>query len=117
MPADSQKTASYGSWKSPITSDLIAADSIGFSEACLDGEDFYWLESRPAEGGRNVVVRWRPGTGSQDVNPEPFNIRTRVHEYGGGAWTVSNGTLYFSHDGDRRLYRLDRNASDPVALT
>jgi dipeptidyl aminopeptidase/acylaminoacyl peptidase len=117
MCADAPKAAPYGSWKSPITSDLIAAESIGLAEVCLDGEDFYWLESRPSEGGRNVVARGRPGGVNQDVTPAPFNVRTRVHEYGGGAWTVSNGTLYFSHDSDRRLYRLDSDTQHPVALT
>lgn len=93
--------ASYGSWKSPITSDLIVGKSIGVSEVRLDGEDVYWLESRPEEGGRNVVVR-----NGEDVTPPPFNVRTRVHEYGGGAWTVADGVLYFSHNADQRLYRL-----------
>ena len=93
--------APYGSWKSPITSDLIVAKSIGLSEPRLEGHDVYWLESRPEEGGRNVVVR-----NGGDLTPAPFNARTRVHEYGGGAWTVSDGVLYFSHNADQRLYRL-----------
>ncbi len=103
----------YGSWESPITSDLIVSRSIGLSEVRLDGSDIYWLETRPEENGRSVVVRH----GSGDVNPPPFNARTRVHEYGGGAWTVAAGTLYFSHDADRRLYRLDRGAAEPRPLT
>ena len=106
--------APYGSWKSPITSDLIVAKSIGLSEIRLDGDDIYWLESRPEEGGRNVVVR---RSSAKDLNPKPFNVRTRVHEYGGGAWTVADGTLYFSNFGDGRLYRLDPGAATPVPLT
>ncbi|HEV3486534.1 MAG TPA: prolyl oligopeptidase family serine peptidase, partial [Vicinamibacterales bacterium] len=116
------KTARYGSWKSPITSDLIVARSIGLSEVLIDGADIYWLESRPQEAGRNVVVR-RGHRGPADVNPRPFNVRSRVHEYGGGAWFVADGTLYFSNDGpgenglpDRRLYRQDRGAM-PVPIT
>jgi len=105
------KRAPYGSWKSPITSDLIVAKSIGLSEVRLDGHHTYWLESRPEEGGRNVVV----GDG-EDVTPPPFNARTRVHEYGGGAWTVADGVIYFSHDADRRLYRMDPEES-PLPLT
>ena len=96
MPA-----APYGTWKSPITSDLIVAQSIGLSEVRLDGDAVYWLESRPREGGRSVVVR----AGEGDVTPLPFNVRTRIHEYGGGAWTVAGGALWFSNDADRRLYR------------
>jgi dipeptidyl aminopeptidase/acylaminoacyl peptidase len=105
-------TAPYGSWKSPISSDLIVAQSIGLSEVRLDGGELYWLESRPQERGRAVVVR-----GGRDLTPPPFNVRTRIHEYGGGAWTVANGALYFSNDSDRRLYRLDAGASEPVPLT
>ena len=102
----------YGSWKSPLTSDLIVAQSIGLSEVRIHSGESYWLESRPQEAGRSVVVR-----GGQDLNPAPFNARTRVHEYGGGAWTVAEGVLYFSNDSDRRLYRLDRGTPTPVPLT
>ncbi len=109
-------TAPYASWKSPITSDLIVAQSIGLSEVRLDGPDIYWLESRPQEAGRSVVVRRTPAGAIEDVTPAPFNVRTRVHEYGGGAWTVADGTLYFSHDADRRLYRL-ATGSTPIPLT
>jgi dipeptidyl aminopeptidase/acylaminoacyl peptidase len=112
------KTAPCGSWKSPITSELIVAESIGLSEPRFDGEDVYWLESRPQEGGRNVVVRSTGGgLHLEDLNPQPYNARTRVHEYGGGAWTVSSGTLYFSNFGDNRLYRLRRYEYEPTALT
>lgn len=103
--------APYGFWKSPITSDRIVAKSIGLSEPRLDGNDVYWLESRPEEGGRNVVLR-----NGEDVTPTPFNVRSRVHEYGGGAWTVDDGVLYFSHDADRCLYRLIPGGS-PAAFT
>ncbi len=105
------KLASYGSWKSPITSDLIVASSIGLSEVRLDGNDTYWLESRPEEGGRSVVVR-----NGEDVTPQPWNVRTRVHEYGGGAWTVAEGVLFFSHDQDRRLYGM-KPGTGPAPLT
>ena len=110
------KSAPYGSWKSPITSDLIVAKSIGLSEIRLDGGSVYWLESRPNEAGRYVVVG-RVAGGDVDIVPPPFNARTRVHEYGGGAWTVSGGTLYFSNDADQRLYRLDRGAAEPLPIT
>src|SRR5262245_1552344 len=83
------KTAPYGSWKSPITSDLIVCQSIGLSEVRFDGEVLYWLEARPQEQGRNVVVR-ADAADATDILPPPFNVRTRVHEYGGGAWTIAN---------------------------
>jgi dipeptidyl aminopeptidase/acylaminoacyl peptidase len=110
--------APYGSWKSPITSDLIATQSIGLSEVRIDGEETYWLESRPHEGGRYVVVRHIRGTAyGEDINPEPFNARTRAHEYGGGAWTVSAGVVYFSNFADGRLYRMERGGHWPYAIS
>ena len=109
--------APYGSWKSPITSDLIVAQSIGLSEVRLDGEDIYWLETRPQENGRSVVVCRGPDGATRDLTRPPFNVRTRVHEYGGGAWTVHDGALYFSNDADRRLYRLNRGSDKPIPLT
>ncbi len=112
------KTAPYGSWKSPITSDLIVTQSIGLSEVRFDGQAVYWLEARPQEQGRNVVVRaGGAGACTTDIVAKPFNVRTRVHEYGGGAWTVALGVLYFSNFADGRLYRLGPGESEPVPLT
>src|ERR1700730_11337753 len=103
----SPKTAPYGSWKSPITSDLIVSQSVGLSEVRFDGEAVYWLEARPQEQGRNVVVRaGEAGNDAIDLAPKPFNVRTRVHEYGGGAWTIAQGVLYFSNVADGGLYPL-----------
>jgi dienelactone hydrolase len=97
--------APYGSWKSPITADLIVAGTVGLGSVAWDGEDIYWLEGRPSEGGRNVLVRLTPDGQQQDVTPKPFNVRTRVHEYGGGSYTVYQGIVYFSNFVDQRLYR------------
>jgi hypothetical protein len=111
------RTAPYGAWKSPITSDLIVAQSIALSEVRLDGGDVYWLEGRPQERGRLVVVRGGPDGRAADVTPMPFNARTRVHEYGGGSWSVRGGTVYFSNFADGRLYRQAGGATAPQALT
>ena len=113
-----RKTAPYGSWKSPITSDLIVAQSIGLSGVLFDGEAVYWLEARPQEQGRNVVVRAGASPDdTTDIVPKPFNVRTRAHEYGGGAWAIADGILYFSNFTDGRLYRLTANGKDPEPLT
>ena len=85
--------APFGSWASPITSDLIVAASISLLDVLLDGDDVYWIEGRPQEGGRYVLVRRRPDGTTADINPLPFNVRTRVHEYGGGAAVVRNGVV------------------------
>lgn len=99
------KLAPYGSWKSPITSDLIVKESIGLSQVKLDGDDLYWIEMRPSEGGRQVIVRHPSDGQSVDVTPREFNARTRVHEYGGGDYAVHAGVVYFSNFGDQELYR------------
>jgi dipeptidyl aminopeptidase/acylaminoacyl peptidase len=110
------KQAPYGSWPSPITSDLIVAGTIGLGQIALDGDDIYWNELRPAEGGRYVIVRRTTDGKAAEVNPAPFSARTRVHEYGGGAYTVGNGVVYFSNFADQRLYRQDP-ASAPHPIT
>lgn len=99
--------APYGSWKSPITSDMIASGTIRLEQVVLDGENIYWIEMRPAEGGRCVVMRRSPEGQIIDITPSPFNARTRVHEYGGGAFDVHEGTVYFSNFTDQRLYCKD----------
>ena len=106
------ETLPYGAWKSPITSDLIVAETIGLGAVLVDGTDIYWTESRPGEGGRNVLVKKDAG----DITPPPFNVRTRVHEYGGGPVVVNEGTVWFSHFADQRLYQLKPGGS-PLPLT
>ncbi|AFY77265.1 dipeptidyl aminopeptidase/acylaminoacyl peptidase [Pleurocapsa sp. PCC 7327] len=112
----SPQTAPYGSWKSPITSDLIVAGTIGLGGVAFDGEDIYWLEGRPTEGGRNVLVRRTPDGTVTDITPRPFNVRTRVHEYGGGSYLIVDGTIYFSNFADQRIYKQTRG-SQPQPLT
>lgn len=103
-----RKRAAYGSWKSPISSDLVSSATIHFGEIRLDGTDVYWSEVRPAEKGRTVIVR-RSGNGAcEDLTPAEMSARTRAHEYGGGDFTVRDGVLFFSNFRDQRLYRLDR---------
>jgi dipeptidyl aminopeptidase/acylaminoacyl peptidase len=117
MPTTTPKTAPYGAWKSPITSDLIVAQAITLSEVRLDNGAIYWLEGRPQERGRSVVVRaGAEGGENVDITSVPFNARTRVHEYGGGAWIVESGVLYFSNFADDRLYR-QKTGGEPQPLT
>lgn len=111
-----EQVAPYGSWKSPITSDLIVKGSIGVGQTALDNDDVYWIEVRPLEGGRSVIVRRTPDGKTVDVTPQPFNARTRVHEYGGGDYVVDGGTIYFSNFADQRLYKQSPN-SQPQPLT
>ena len=98
------EVTTYGSWKSPITPELIVTSGIALGQIALDGDDIYWIEGRPQEGGRNVIVRWTPDGATMDLTPPPFNVRTRVHEYGGGAFAVADGVVYFSNFSDQRMY-------------
>src|SRR5258705_9265424 len=98
------RLAPYGSWKSPITSDLIVNGSIGLSQPMMDGADLYWVEMRPTEGGRSVIVRREASGETSDINPAPLNARTRVHEYGGGGfYEVGCAHLHFYFFTTKRL--------------
>jgi dipeptidyl aminopeptidase/acylaminoacyl peptidase len=101
-----RRVAPFGSWRSPISSDVIVRGVVGLKEVVIDSTNVYWLESRPGEGGRNVVVLLRPDGRTEDVTPQPFNARTRVHEYGGGGFTADRDTVYFSNFADQRIYYL-----------
>ena len=108
----------FGTWRSPITAQAVATQGIRLSYVAIDGEDIYWIEGRPQEGGRNVLVRRRPDGRVSDVTPADFNVRTRVHEYGGGAFTLSGGVVYASNFADQRIYRIDTAGShEPTPMT
>jgi dipeptidyl aminopeptidase/acylaminoacyl peptidase len=111
-----RKIAPYGSWRSPITSDLIVAGTVRLGQIELDGEDVYWIEGRPAEKGRSVIVKRKPEANVIDATPAPFNARTRVHEYGGGSFIVSDGEIFFSNFADQQVYR-QRENEVPLAVT
>jgi dipeptidyl aminopeptidase/acylaminoacyl peptidase len=83
----------------------------------VDGTDVWWAEGRPSEGGRTVLVHRSADGTTTDLLPPPWNARTRVHEYGGGAWTVADGAVWFTDFADQRLYRVDAGSSEPVAVT
>lgn len=114
--SQSPTIAPYGSWKSPITTDALVSSMIGLGQLALDGETLYWVEGRPSEGGRQVVVRRNADGSTTDITPAPFNVRTRAHEYGGRSYAVAAGTLYFSNFSDQRVYRQQADAA-PEAIT
>ncbi|MDF2561992.1 MAG: peptidase [Microbacterium sp.] len=103
----------YGSWSSPFSAASVAASSPRIDGARFVGAEIWWGESVPAEKGR-VTVRSSSGT---EVLPAPWSARSRVHEYGGGAWTADGaGTLYFVDAADQRVHRMMTGA-EPVPLT
>lgn len=107
--------APYGSWKSPITTDLITSTTIGLGQIAVDGDNIYWSELRAWDKGRTVIVRRNPD-GETTVTPDGFNVRSRVHEYGGGSYFVANGNVYFSNFIDQRLYQ-QKPGSEPQPIT
>ncbi|BDZ46714.1 hypothetical protein GCM10025866_26230 [Naasia aerilata] len=109
--------APYGTWISPITAADVAAGSHPVGGARYVGDEIWWIELRGAEGGRYGIFRWGAGPEPEAVLPAPWNARSRVHEYGGGAWTATaGGTLVFVEFSDQRLYRLDAGG-EPQPLT
>ena len=89
-----QQTGSFGSWGSPITADVAVAETGSLSDPRIDGGNIYWIEGRPLEKGRNIVVaRAAEGT-TRDVTPSPFSVRSQVYSYGGGAYAVSNNVVF-----------------------
>lgn len=110
----SPTAAPYGSWKSPITSSLLVSAGVSFSEVMIADGKVFWLEGRPAESGRVAVVRVQPDGSIHDAIPRNMNARTRAQEYGGGAYFVHDGGIFFSNFPDQRLYRDDGSASPPA---
>ncbi len=122
------QTAPYGSWTSPVTARLAAADGRVPEWADTVGDEIWWVESRPAEGGRYTLVR-RPAGGGPGVEvlASPWNVRSRVMEYGGRPWAGAPGpdgrpVVVFVDFADQRMYRLDAHPTDgpdaePVPLT
>ena len=109
------EAAPYGSWRSPITASLIAAGEVPLSAPDVVGDDVYWLEGKPVEGGRIVLVKRAADGTREELTPQPYYVRTRVHEYGGGAYVVHGSTIFFSNFADQRLYRRDADqAARPI---
>jgi dipeptidyl aminopeptidase/acylaminoacyl peptidase len=111
-------TAPYGSWASPITTDLVASEGgVSFGYLDISEEGVYWTESRPQEQGRGALVFRPHGGESADVVPPGFNVRTRVHEYGGGAWFRDGKVVFCSSFDDSRLYRIEEPGGEPRPIT
>jgi dipeptidyl aminopeptidase/acylaminoacyl peptidase len=105
----------YGSWPTPLTSELVVAAAVRLSELHVDGADVVWAEGRPGEGGRTQLVRRTPDGTTTDLLPDGMNARTAVHEYGGAAWWLHDGVTWFANWSDQRLYRLaPGGAPEPI---
>jgi hypothetical protein len=110
------QVAPYGTWRSQISAEMVSTGAVTLSQPRLENGSVYWQESRPSEGGRSVLMRAAPFSEAVEITPPGFNVRTTVHEYGGGAYLIHRGTAFFSDFADQRLYRQDVGA-DPSAIT
>ena len=111
-------SAAHGSWPSPLSAVDLAVAGVKIDGACYSDEGIWWSESVPQQRGRMTVLRLDPDGTVHEVLPAPWSARSRVHEYGGGAWTVTpDGVLMFVDGDDQRVHRLDPGATDPIPLT
>ncbi|WP_240624469.1 S9 family peptidase [Chromatocurvus halotolerans] len=111
-----QSVLDYGSWPSPISAESLVEGSRGLGSPHRDGEYLFWLESRPEQGGRMTIMRWREGEEPLELLPERYNVRSRLQEYGGGSLLVADGRLWFSNFADQRLYSFVPG-EEPVPIT
>ena len=126
MPTTTPKQAPCGSWKSPISAQMLTAKSVRLAEPRFDPADnnsCYWLESRPQEKGRNCIVKRDSSGNTVDITPAPINVRSQAHEYGGGHYCVNAGIIYFVLADDQRIYSIDTStnsaakSASPLAIT
>ena len=104
------RTAPYGTWTSGLSAATVAGASVRFAEPTRGSDRTWWLEGRPSEGGRTVLVQKRDGQPARDITPEPYSVRSRAHEYGGGAWTADRERAWFVNNSDQGVYVCDGEA-------
>ena len=104
----------YGSWASPLSPEALAGASLRIGEVITDRDTIYWAEGRPTEGGRGVVVTRNADGSHRDVTPTDSNVRTLVHEYGGGAWTVAGGVVFHVELTDQQVHATDASGTRQI---
>ena len=111
-----RRTGSFGTWGSPITADAVVTAAVSLLEPRIEGDNIYWIEARPLERGRNVIIRRAADGTIGDVTPAPFDARSQVHSYGGGAYAVDQNGVYFVNYPDNQIYRQTVGGS-PAKIT
>ncbi|WP_144151850.1 S9 family peptidase [Paraburkholderia sp. BCC1885] len=114
--ASSSQSAPFGSWKSPVTAQLVVGESLRLGQPRIGSEGVYWTEGRPQEKGRHAVVRYRADGEVEELTVAPFDAASRVHEYGGGSLAVTSAGVFFVNFKDQQVYTLDP-AGQPKAVT
>ncbi len=98
----------YGSWKSPISGKSLVQSSLRLGQIQIDGDSVYWTEGRPLEKGRTALMRWSPDE-IKEISPAKSDVRTRAHEYGGGAFVCDNNSCYYVNNSDQQVYEILEN--------
>lgn len=111
-----KKIAPCGAWPSALSSDLLASKSLGLSEPKLFGDRLYWLERRPDEGGRSTILYKEKNKPAREIVPLTYDVGSRVHEYGGGAYCVAGQGVFFVNQKDNNIY-LARDKGNPEAIS
>ncbi len=111
------KTLPYGSWPSPISAELVSSDFVSFGDLKQDGSNLYFLETRPNEGGRTALMKMRDDGNAVELTNQSFNVRTMVHEYGGGSYAVLDGRAFFVNRSDQDIYCVDEQTGDVARIT
>lgn len=108
MSSANKKHTKCGNWISVVSADLIVSDSVSIDETIAFEDALYYIERRPEENGRCVIVKATEQK-SSDILPAPYSARTRVHEYGGGCYCIDTNLLFFVNDSDQDIYLLRDN--------
>jgi dipeptidyl aminopeptidase/acylaminoacyl peptidase len=116
-PAGDPVEAPFGAWESPIAVDRLVEGIVRLGAPVFDGDDILWGEGRPKDAGHQAVVRRTPDGTVRDVTPAGVNVRSRVHEYGGGAWTAEGGDVVYSNFADGRISFVPAAGGAPLPLT
>ncbi len=106
--------SNYGSWESEISPQKIVEGGLIFSEIRTNDSNIYFLEGRPSESGRYVIVRQNPDGSTEDMFSKNYNSRNAVHEYGGGSFAVGKEDIYFSNWEDQRIYSIKGKDTSPI---
>ncbi|MCZ6717098.1 MAG: S9 family peptidase [Gammaproteobacteria bacterium] len=114
---DGVKVSPYGSWSSSLSLDHMVEDVVRLAEPAVDGSAVYWIETRPSEKGRSVLVTCAPGQEQSDVTPADYSVRSRAHEYGGGSYLARGDRVWFVNDDDQCIYTQTLPAGSPERLT
>ncbi|MGI3777413.1 MAG: prolyl oligopeptidase family serine peptidase [Janthinobacterium lividum] len=106
--------APFGTWESPVSVEQVAGQTVGLGSLAADGDALLWLELRPGEKGRTVLVRRGADGGVEDLTPAPFDVASRVHEYGGGAFVAQGGRVVFSNKADGSVWAIEPGGAPRV---